>query len=174
MQLNTILTILALALFVLSCHAQKEDGSGLTLSLRSYNYPAYYIRFSRGAFTGWISQNDGSQDFKQDAVWKVVPGLDNPHAVSLESVSFPGYFLRHQNYLIFLHRYNNDSDLFNKDATFYPRQGLANAQYTSFESINYPGFFLRHQDYRLKIAQFVETQLFREDASFAVTTALSL
>ena len=53
--------------------------------------------------------------------FKVVRGLcGRAGSISFESIARPGHFLRHQNYLIFLHELEN-SDLYKKAACFYTR-----------------------------------------------------
>ena len=67
-----------------------------------------------------------------DSSFYVRPGNANASQVSFESVNFPGHFLRHAGFRLFLHP-KDGSALFNADSTFQPieeRQGL-------------PGFFER-------------------------------
>jgi hypothetical protein len=52
--------------------------------------------------------------------FNVVQGLANPKYVSFESVQYPGYFLRHQNYQIKLHPFADNDNLYASDATFIP------------------------------------------------------
>lgn len=138
---------------------------GLTVSFRSINYPDHFIRHRNGE--AWLDANDGSELFKLDASWRVVPGLANPNAVSFESVNYPGEYLRHANGLLYKNP-NDHSELFHRDATFYPRKGLSNPEYNSFESFNFPGSFIRHQGYRIKISPYLEQELFKNDATFSI------
>jgi len=78
--------------------SNQSMGVGLT------NYVAYVLPTSAG----------GLEKFK------IEPGLANPKYVSFESVQFPGYFLRHQNYQIKLHPFADNDNLFASDATFLP------------------------------------------------------
>ena len=85
---------------------------------------------------------------------------------TLESVNFPGHFLRHCNYEAFLHA-REDHEQYYNDATWKVVPGLNNApESVSFESVNYPGHFLRHSGFRLRMDQFDESDLMRDDASF--------
>ena len=52
--------------------------------------------------------------------FKLVPGLCGVQdSISFESIRYPGYFLRHQNYILKLHK-EDSSDLYKKDASFFP------------------------------------------------------
>ena len=63
---------------------------------------------------GFLTQKN--PDFQH---FKVVPGISRaPGSISFESIAKPGYFLRHRNSLIYLHRIGTSHE---KDATFYPR-----------------------------------------------------
>ena len=88
-----------------------------------------------------------------------------PGAVSLESVNYPGQFLRHQNFRLKLNP-NDGSPLFRQDASFLPRAALAGQGAVSYESVNFPGFFIRHRDFHLWVEQNDGSPLFSLDASF--------
>jgi hypothetical protein len=108
---------------------------------------------------------------KRDVSFRLRNGLANPNCTSFESINFPGYFLRHQNYRIKLHR-NDGSQLFLEDATFCQRYGAA-GRGISFESHNYPGYWIRHKNYELWINPSDNTELFRNDATFTLQRPLS-
>jgi len=78
-----------------------------------------------------------------DSQFRIVTGLTGSGTVSLESTNFPGYFLRHKNYEIWVEK-NDGSALLKADASFYRRGGLADAAGVSFESLNTAGRYLRH------------------------------
>jgi len=78
-------------------------------------------------------------------IFNVVPGLADKSFVSFESVAFPGYFLRHQNFRLKLHR-NDGSDLFQKDATFLIVKGLADDTASSIMSYNYSSHFIAEKE----------------------------
>ncbi|WP_157432802.1 MULTISPECIES: AbfB domain-containing protein [unclassified Actinoplanes] len=77
---------------------------------------------------------------RADSSFTVRKGLNDSRCVSLESVNYPGYFLRHQNFVLKLQR-RDGSGLFAADATFCPvtiRSGAALA----LRSSNYPKRFV--------------------------------
>jgi hypothetical protein len=84
--------------------------------------------------------------------------------VRLESLNYPGLFIRHRNFLGELTRIATDLD--RKDASFRLVPGLANRSLVSFESVNYPGYYLRHQGFRIKLMRGPGDDLFRKDATF--------
>jgi hypothetical protein len=100
----------------------------------------------------------------EDAEWRVVPGLANASALSLESVNFPGYFLRHRNSEVWLDR-DDGTSLFKADATWWRRAGLANSGLMSFEASNFPGNYLRHREGLLYL-NVISTSTDRSDATF--------
>jgi hypothetical protein len=139
--------------------AQRSGGA---LSLRSYNYPGQLIR--NRDFLAELSDVEA-----EEAAFKKVPGLADASAVSFESASRPGHFLRHQAFRLKLHKDNGD-ELFKKDATFRVVPGLADAAAVSFESFNYPGYFIRHRDLHLYVEKGSD-DLFRKDATFSFIDA---
>ena len=62
--------------------------------LKSYNYPARYVRHSN--YTGRIDEYPF--DPYADAQWTLVPGLADAAGVSFRSVNYPTRYLRHSNY----------------------------------------------------------------------------
>jgi len=89
--------------------------------------------------------------------------------LSLQSLNYPDRYVRHRNSLGFIEQPGDK--LGKNDATFKVVSGLA-GRCVSFESRNYPNHFLRHQNFRLKLAQRGDDQLFRQDATFCVVSAL--
>jgi hypothetical protein len=72
---------------------------------------------------------------RADTRFVVRRGLGRASCVSLEAVNFPGFFLRHRDFVIHLEKRDN-SQLFQQDATFCPqRTGDA----VVLMSINFPG-----------------------------------
>lgn len=84
---------------------------------------------------------DPTVDPRADSQFRVISGLADPSAVTIESVNFPGYFLRHRNNAISLAAYDG-SETFEADVTWYVRPGLADASAISFEAYNRPGFYI--------------------------------
>ena len=89
------------------CTIVLQSNSGLSLGLK--DFLAYLLPASGG----------GQEKFN------IVQGLADPKCVSFESVQYPGYFLRHQNFQVKLHPYPPHDRLFTLDATFVP---MANPQ----------------------------------------------
>ena len=77
---------------------------------------------------------------KRTSKFKVVPGLTSSSLVSLEPLGAKGFFLRHQNSVLFLHERPKQNGLFDADASFKLIDlGSGKVQ---FEASNYPGMFI--------------------------------
>ncbi len=88
---------------------------------------------------------------------------------SFESFNFPGYYIRHRNFLGYITEVSSELD--KKDSTFKMVKSLAdpdNENTVSFESVNYPGYYLRHQNFRIHLHKLDGSQLFKEDATFHI------
>ncbi|WP_309111292.1 family 43 glycosylhydrolase [Saccharothrix sp.] len=84
---------------------------------------------------------------------------------SLESVNYPGRFLRHLDHLGRIDPVTSGSSAQTKsDATFTVVSGLASPSCYSFQAAN--GMFLRHYDYRVRLESNTGTPTFRADATF--------
>lgn len=150
---------------------QQQEGEMVFLQayyIAGGKYGIHYVRHRN--FLGEVSNppdgmRDGTRSF-DDFVFRMGPGLAGRNTVSFESKNFPGYYLRHQNFRIKLHRMDG-SELFRKDASFLVVPGLGNPSWNSLESYNFPGYFLRHQNFHLYIARG-STDLFRKDATFRI------
>jgi Alpha-L-arabinofuranosidase B (ABFB) domain len=92
-------------------------------------------------FTDVVDGNSGDA-LKQDATYKIVPGLADGGCYSLESKNAQGRYLRHSNSRI-RQDARDGSPLFDNDATWCARPGLSGVG-VSLESLNYPGRYLRH------------------------------
>ncbi len=56
----------------------------------------------------WTGLPDGSQLFREDASFKVVPPLGGTTgAVSLEAVNFPGFYVTHSWYRVLIYKTNS-------------------------------------------------------------------
>jgi GH43 family beta-xylosidase len=126
--------------------------------LKSHNLPNYVIRHwdYRATLETNVTKLEDSQ-------FRIVPGLAGNGSISIESTNFPGYYLRHSNFEVYLAQ-NDGSTLFAEDASFYQRAGLA-GDGLSFESYNFPGRYLRHYNYLLYI-QSISNDTGRSDATF--------
>ncbi|MEU4657728.1 glycoside hydrolase family 43 protein [Streptomyces sp. NPDC023723] len=130
--------------------------------LKSYNYPARYVRHA--GFTARIDTYPF--DPYPDSQWRLVPGLADSAGISFQSVNYPTRYLRHYDYQLRLDEPDGTSG-FAQDATFHRVAGLADASWASFRSHNYPTRYLRHSDYVLRVDP-VSTATERADATFSV------
>lgn len=148
--------------------ATAELAPGSTVSLQSVNYPTHYLRHQNflGHLTGVSSDLD-----RNDATFRIVPGLAGGDSISFESVNYPGYFLRHQGYRIKLHQWSGDQ-LYRSDSSFRVRPGLADRSKVSLESVNYPGYYLRHRGFQFYIEQG-SGDLYNKDCTFSVMGPLA-
>ena len=137
-------------------------GSPAWNRLKSYNYPARYVRHA--GFVGRIDEYPF--DLYTDSEWKLVPGLADTAGVSFQSVNYPTRYLRHYNYALQLD-VNDGTSTFAGDATFYRTAGLADSSWSSFRSYNNPTRYIRHSNYVLRIDP-VSTATERGDATFRV------
>ncbi|MBN2737531.1 MAG: cellulase family glycosylhydrolase [Spirochaetales bacterium] len=126
----------------------------------SYNYSFLNIQHRWGGQA--VLSNDAN--LKANAQFRLVPGLADPSKVSIESVNFPGMYLRHSNYKVYQHPYDG-SQSFREDATWTKVPGLAGGNGYSFSSYNYPDHFIRHIYGYIQINQ-INTDQERQDATF--------
>ncbi|WP_125775072.1 glycoside hydrolase family 43 protein [Antribacter gilvus] len=127
--------------------------------LQSYYFQDRYVRH-----VNHVVQIDANVTPAQDAQWRIVPGLAGNGTVSFQSVNYPGYYLRHQDYVVVLAQ-DDGSAGFKADASFTPVAGLASSSWTSYRSSNYPDRYLRHYAYKLRIDP-ISTATERADATF--------
>lgn len=125
-----------------------------------------YIRHSDNLGYTAVVSSGSAEALKKDASWRVVTGLGDSNCVSLESVNFPGKFLRHSNYRLRTDT-NDNSTTFAADATFCPRPALDGGGGVSLESKNFPGYYIRHRSSEIWIDPFQESSIFRADASWS-------
>jgi GH43 family beta-xylosidase len=110
---------------------------------------------------GILSDNLSSVASSQ---FRVVPGLADPDAVSLEAVDRPGSYLRHRNKEIWLDA-NDGSTAFAADATWQWRPGLADNSLVSFESYSLAGEYIQQRDGLLYLRS-ISTSAEKADATF--------
>ncbi len=134
--------------------------------VKSYNFPDRFMRHS--SFNGRIDQ--APIDPINDSKWKLVAGLADSNGVSFESVNYPGYYLRHSNYILVVNQ-NDNSATFKADATFYKTSGFADAAWTSFRSYNFSDRYIRHSNYVLRIDPITgsSSAADKQDATFKIT-----
>lgn len=142
---------------------------GASVGLEAFSRSGYRVRHK--SFAGRIDPiGSGSSALdKADATFKVRLGLASSQCYSLESVNYSGYFLRHQNFRLYLHRADG-TRLFSADATFCAVAGLA-GQHTSLRSYNYPDRYLNHRYAELRIST-VDDSTERHAATFIVRPPL--
>lgn len=141
------------------------DATGYS-KFASYNYPTYFIRHAN--FTLRIDPNVSPV---LDSEFGVVPGLANTSSVSLESINFPGYFIRkNASNQIVLAQYDSTA-AFNQDATFNLVAGWADSSKVSFQSYSAPTYYIRHYNYvlRVEVINASSTATDKSDATFTRT-----
>lgn len=121
-----------------------------SLQVTTWGYTDRYLRHADSL--GWTAAVNASSSalVKADATFTVRRGLADSSCYSLESVNYPGQYLRHAGGRIRLAA-GDGSALFAADATFCTRPGLSGTGVT-FESLNFPNSFLRHYDSQAHIA----------------------
>ena len=147
--------------------------AGKEVSLQSFNFPDRFIRHRNSlGFVEPIPDELG----KNDATFRIVSGLASDRCVSFESHDYPNQFLRNQAFRLTLAQFSDDPS-FRKDATFCMVPGFAGDATTSFESFNYPsslwrrdGRYIRHRNFELWLDRFDDTDQFKKDATFKITS----
>ena len=130
--------------------------------IQSYNFQDRYVRHA-----DYDVRIDPNVSPAQDAQFRVMPGLAGTGTVSFQSVNFPGYYLRHNNF-DFVLAADDGSAAFKADATFRQVAGLASSSWSSFQSYNHPDRYLRHYAYQLRLDQITDATG-RADATFRLT-----
>lgn len=147
-----------------------------SLRVKTPSFTDRYVRHYNGLGYTEIVNNGSAALLKQDASFRIVPGLAENSCYSFESVNYPGSFFRHAAYRLRIdHR--DGSRVFDEDATFCAQKGMIGAG-VSFASFNYPTRFLRHAFGELWISTIFERgaadeslQSFAYDASWDVVPA---
>jgi Alpha-L-arabinofuranosidase B (ABFB) domain/Extracellular link domain len=105
-------------------------------------------------FAGWVhgpdqGPNNGYSPLEsRDASFRIQPGRNGKaDYISFESINYPGYYLRHSGFRIWLH-WPDGSGLFNEDSSFKPIPAInSDATMVSFQSANFPEYYLSaHRD----------------------------
>ena len=91
--------------------------------------------------------------------------------IRLESKNYPGYFLRHRNYEMWLDK-KDSSQLYDLDSSFQVVSGL-NGEGVSFRSKNYPDHYVRHRGYKCYINKSDGSSLFKKDATWIPRASLA-
>ncbi|MFF8035521.1 MULTISPECIES: AbfB domain-containing protein [unclassified Streptomyces] len=145
-------------------------GQYKSLRVTTPGYTDRYVRHQDGAaFTAVVG---GGSDalLRNDATWRIVPGLADTTCYSFESRNYPGEYLRHRAYRVY--KEGGSGDLFRADATFCPVRGANGG--VRLSAYNFPEQYLRHHDSELWLATPGGTHawdspaLFTEDTTWAV------
>ena len=114
--------------------------AGRVVSLQPVRLTGFVVRHRD--FRARVDRLNGASSGRDraDATYRIRPGLASAACVSFESVNFPGRYLRHQNFSLFLHPRAN-GDLFAADATFCPAPATPGGP-AALRSLNYPGRFV--------------------------------
>lgn len=146
-------------------------GRNVSLRVTTPGYTDRYLRHKDGAaFTEVVGAgSDGL--LKNDATWKVVPGLADSRCYSFESRNYPGEYLRHREFRVYKES-GDGSALFKADATFCAVRGSGGVR---LSAANHPGQFLRHYRAEMWLAtpggahEWDNPASFTEDTTWAVT-----
>ncbi|WP_213013353.1 AbfB domain-containing protein, partial [Paractinoplanes toevensis] len=148
--------------------ATLSTGKLVSLKVTTPGYTNRYLRHSAGAARTDVISTSSSTADRQDATYRVRPGLSNSACYSFESRNFPGQYLRHRGYRVY--REANTGGTFAADATFCARPGLSGGG-TSLEASNLAGYFMRHRSDEVWMDANTGGS-FTDDATWQVTTPL--
>merc|ERR1712142_517207 len=116
-----------------------------------------------------LYKESGSGDlYVNDSSFKAIPAINGKSGlVSLESLNFPGYDIRHYHYYGKISNCSSTDDRCKDDGSWTVLNGLASdGNAVSFASYNIKGFYLRHQGGKVRIAKQENSTLYKEDASW--------
>jgi hypothetical protein len=144
--------------------------AGSVVGLEPVTAAGYRVRHYN--FTGRIDPigSGSSAAERADATFRVRPGLAGSGCISFEAVNYPGRYLRHQNFQVYLHA-PDGGRLFAQDATFCVVPGLAGRD-VSLRSYNYPGHYLDHRDRRLRLDEATSSPSLQAAMTFGVRQPL--
>nr|WP_260866451.1 AbfB domain-containing protein [Paenibacillus xylanexedens] len=117
----------------------------------------------------YVARIDANVSPALDAQFRVVPGLASSSGISLESINYPGYFLkRNTSNKIVLEAFANTT-AYKGDATFLISPGWADSSKVSLQSFSQPGYYIRHYDYVLQLdtVNASSSTTVKGDATFA-------
>ncbi|MFD9433387.1 AbfB domain-containing protein [Streptomyces sp. NPDC060002] len=141
-----------------------------SLRVTTPGYTDRYLRHRDGAaFTEVVTAGSDAL-LKNDATWKIVPGLANGTCYSFESRNYPGQYLRHRDYRVY--KESGGTDLFRADATFCPVRGANGA--VRLAAYNFPEQCLRHYNAEVWLATPGGTHTWDSPALFAEDTTWSV
>ncbi|WP_225409017.1 AbfB domain-containing protein [Stigmatella hybrida] len=155
-------------------NANVSQGTFQSLQVTTPGYTNRYLRHIESLARTEVVDGGSNATLKQDATFKLVPGLAESSCYSFESRNFPGSYLRHFNSRV-RRDASDGSTVFQQDATFCAQPGLSGTG-VSFESFNFPGRYLRHATSEVWTASGIGTSWdspvsFNEDSSWNVAPA---
>jgi len=159
-------------------NASRTPAAPVTLPVNQYKslrvttpgFTNRYLRHQDGkAFTEVVDANSASL-LKNDATWKIVPGLASSSCYSFESRNYPGQYLRHRDFRVYKEG-GDGSALFNADATFCAEQGNGGVR---LSAIAFPGQYLRHINSEVWLATPGGAHAWDNPASFTEDTTWSV
>jgi GH43 family beta-xylosidase len=129
---------------------------------RWYSLDGTYLRHAN-----FKLRYDSARTSLPDSQFIIRPGLADPEAISIESLNFPGFYIRQSSNAILLTPDDFTGD-FAADATWWVRPGLADETWISLESYARPGAYMSRL---LGVTALVEItdstpQTAREDGTF--------
>ncbi|MEU4692606.1 AbfB domain-containing protein [Actinoplanes sp. NPDC023714] len=124
--------------------------TGSTEGLELADRPGYRVRHQH--YEGRIAAISPSdrEDVKNDARFVIHTGRAAADCFSFESVNFPGYYLRHRDFVIHLDRIDG-SNLFDQDSTFCS-ESIRGGAAIALRAYNYPSLHIAADGDRLVIA----------------------
>ncbi|PSR92033.1 fungal alpha-L-arabinofuranosidase [Coniella lustricola] len=152
-------------------------GSQISLQATTPGYTTYYVAHNGTAVSIEVVSSSSSTTLKEQASWTVTTGLWDGICFSFESVDQPGYYLRHDNFVLLVNE-DDGTKQFAEDATFCPQTGL-NGEGDSIRAWGYPTRYFRHYNLGLYVASnggvqiFDSTTSFTNDVSFLIDTAFA-
>jgi hypothetical protein len=94
--------------------------------------------------------------------------------IGLEAVNYPGYRVRHRDYVGRLDPASATGPAVDRaDSSFRVRAGLADPACVSFEAVNFPGHYLRQVNVAVHLRATDGTAQFAPDATFCARTGLT-
>ncbi|MET8116339.1 AbfB domain-containing protein [Streptomyces prasinus] len=141
-------------------------GQNRSLGVTTPGLTNRYVRHRDGAVSTEVVDGGSGALLKNDATWRIVPGLADGSCYSFESRNYPGEYLRHREYRVY--KESGNGDLFRADATFCPVRGANGA--VRLSAHNFPGQYLRHYDAQVWLATPGGTHAWDSPALFAEDT----
>lgn len=132
------------------------------MSFRSVNFADRFLRHKN--FELWLDEAEGD-NFDEDSTF----ALEYYGTQMLRSLNVPTHAVRHQDFECFNHEHEPGNQTFD----FLIRPGLQSGLGVSFESVNLPNYFLRHSGFRLLLNEHDGSEVFDNDATFAITMAVA-